>query len=49
MLRLSGSGVLDADIKMGAIKSQLSDRLSVPAQTIELSGRAVITKATAAR
>lgn len=37
-LRFSGEGVLDADIEFGRIKSQLSDRLTVPSQTLVLEG-----------
>ena len=42
-MKFSGRGVLDADVSMGAIKTQLSDNLAVPAQTLDLSGRVRIT------
>ncbi len=43
-LRFGGRGLLDADVSMGAIRTQLSDELAVPAQTLRLEGAAVITR-----
>jgi hypothetical protein len=41
-VRLFGQGTLEADVTFGRVHSQLSDRVAVPAQGLELAGVAAI-------
>ncbi len=45
-VRFAGAGTLEADVTLGRIESHLSDRLAVPVQTLQLSGRVHIAAGT---